>query len=178
MPMPSWISKLKRLLPSGAVLEDDFTREKYSSDAWLVAHRPDAVVFARNAKMVSAIMRFANRRRVPVTIRGAGKGYVGGCVPVRGGIVLSLEKMNRIREIHVEDSVAVVEPGVITGDLQDAVRKHGLFYPPDPASLRECTLGGNIATNAGGPRCLKYGVTRHYILGLEVVLPTGEIVKT
>jgi glycolate oxidase subunit GlcD len=112
-----------------------------------------------------------------VTPQGARVGYVGGCVPSRGGIALSLAKMNRIVEIKTEDGVAVVEPGVITGQLQAAVRKLGWFYPPDPASLKECSLGGNIATNAGGPRCLKYGVTRHYVLGLQAVLADGSIVE-
>jgi glycolate oxidase subunit GlcD len=122
-------------------------------------------------------MRFAQERKIPVTARGAGVGYVGGCVPLHGGIALSLARMTQIKEINLEDGVAVVEPGVITGHLQDAVRKLGWFYPPDPASLKECSLGGNIATNAGGPRCLKYGVTRHYVLGLEVVLADGTICR-
>ena len=112
-----------------------------------------------------------------MTARGAGFGYVGGCVPSRGGIVLSLDGMNRIKEIHADDFVAVVQPGVITQHLQEAVEKRGLFYPPDPASRADCTLGGNIATNAGGPRCLKYGVTRDYVLGLEVVLADGSVVR-
>jgi glycolate oxidase subunit GlcD len=112
-----------------------------------------------------------------VTPRGAGFGYVGGCVPMRGGIVLSLERMNRIREINAADFVALVQPGVITQTFQQAVEKLGLYYPPDPASRADCSLGGNIATNAGGPRCLKYGVTRDYVLGLEVVLADGTIVR-
>jgi glycolate oxidase len=112
-----------------------------------------------------------------VTPRGAGHGYVGGCVPVRGGIVLSLERMNRIKEINAADFVAVVQPGVNTKQLQDRVERRGLFYPPDPASRADNFIGGNIATNAGGPRCLKYGVTRDYVLGLEVVLADGSIVK-
>jgi glycolate oxidase subunit GlcD len=128
--------------------------------------------------MVSAVLRFANEHGIPVTPRGAGVGYVGGCVPVRRGIALSLAKMNRIKEIHPADGIAVVEPGVITGVLQAAAREQGLFYPPDPASLKECSLGGNIATNAGGPRCMKYGVTRNYILGLEVVLANGDVLRT
>ncbi|HKX63653.1 MAG TPA: FAD-linked oxidase C-terminal domain-containing protein, partial [Verrucomicrobiae bacterium] len=118
-----------------------------------------------------------NDHKIPVTARGAGYGYVGSCVPNRGGIVLSLERMKRIREISPSDFVAVVEPGVITADLQKAVEKRGLFYPPDPASRADCTLGGNIATNAGGPRCLKYGVTRDYVLGTEVVLADGTLVR-
>jgi glycolate oxidase subunit GlcD len=126
---------------------------------------------------VSKILRFANQHRIPVTPRGAGYGYVGGCVPVRGGIVLSLEKLNRIREINADDFVAVVQPAVLTKTLQDTVEAKGLFYPPDPASRADCSLGGNIATNAGGPRCLKYGVTRDYVLGLEVVLADGTITR-
>jgi glycolate oxidase subunit GlcD len=128
--------------------------------------------------MVSAVLEFANAERIPVTARGAGFGYVGGCVPSHRGIALSLARMNRIKEIHPADGIAVVEPGVITGVLQAAARDLRLFYPPDPASLKECSLGGNIATNAGGPRCLKYGVTRNYVLGLEAVLASGEILRT
>ncbi len=112
-----------------------------------------------------------------MTPRGAGHGYVGGCVPVRGGIVLSLARMNRIKEINAADFVAVVQPGVNTKNLQEAVEKRGLFYPPDPASRADNFIGGNIATNAGGPRCLKYGVTRDYVLGLEVVLADGTVVR-
>jgi glycolate oxidase subunit GlcD len=122
-------------------------------------------------------MKIAAREKIPVTTRGSGYGYVGGCVPVRGGIVLSTARMDRIKEVSAEDFVAVVEPGVITGHLQDAARRKGLFYPPDPASLKDCSIGGNIATNAGGPRCLKYGVTRNYVLGLEVVLADGTVAR-
>ena len=107
----------------------------------------------------------------------AGVGYVGGCVPIRGGIALSMMRMNRILGIHPEDGVAIVQPGVITHELQKAVRAVGWEYPPDPASLKECSIGGNIATNAGGPRCLKYGVTRSYVLGLEVVLADGRVMN-
>ncbi|MEY2525302.1 MAG: glycolate oxidase, partial [Verrucomicrobiota bacterium] len=119
-----------------------------------------------------------SREKIPVTARGAGYGYVGGCVPVRKGIALSLMRMNRIKEVSFEDAIAIVEPGVITADLKAAVREKKLFYPPDPASMKDCSIGGNIATNAGGPRCLKYGVTRNYVTGLEVVLANGEILRT
>jgi glycolate oxidase subunit GlcD len=136
------------------------------------------VVFAESTEHVSKLLRFASEHQVPVTPRGAGFGYVGGCVPAQGGIALSLARMQRIKEIHFADAVAVVEPGVITGTLQAEVRRQGLFYPPDPASLKDCSIGGNIATNAGGPRCLKYGVTRHYVLGLEVVLASGDVLRT
>src|SRR6185436_8259081 len=150
---------------------------QYAGDKWFATHRPDAVARPRRTKSVSAILRFANRHGIPVTPRGAGYGYVGGCVPLRGGIVLSLERMNRIKEIDPGDFVAVVEAGVVTATLQDAVEKRRLFYPPDPASRAESFIGGNIATNAGGPRCLKYGVTRDYVLGLEVVLADGTVLQ-
>ncbi len=150
----------------------------HSTDKWFASHPPDVVVHAGSTDDVSKVLLFANEHKIPVTPQGARVGYVGGCVPLRGGIALSLARMNRILEIKTEDGVAVVEPGVITGDLQAAVRKLGWFYPPDPASLKECSLGGNIAVNAGGPRCLKYGVTRHYVLGLQVVLADGSIVNT
>lgn len=173
----SFIHKLQKLLGKNNVHLDQPTIEEHSIDAWLFAHKPDAVVFAKSTETVSKVMKFAYQHHVPITVRGAGRGYVGGAVPAQGGIVLSVAKMNRILEINPIDGVAVVEPGVITGVLQEAVRKKGFFYPPDPASLKESSLGGNIATNAGGPRCVKYGVTRHFVLGLEVVLPTGEIIQ-
>ena len=149
----------------------------HSADKWFASAPPEVVVYPSNTEQVSKLLRFASEQGIPVTARGAGVGYVGGCVPLRGGIAVSLFRMNRIKEINTADGVAVVEPGVITGVLQSEVRKLGWFYPPDPASLKECSLGGNIATNAGGPRCLKYGVTRHYVLGLEAVLADGTIVK-
>ncbi len=175
--MKSWIPIFRRLFPASLYRLEASVIEKYSKDAWFASASPEVVCFPKNVRQVSALLKFAHQYRIPVTARGAGKGYVGGCVPVKGGIVLSLEKMNRILEINPEDGVAVVEPGVITGRLQEAVKKKGLFYPPDPASLKDCFIGGNVATNAGGPRCLKYGVTRNYVLGLEVVLADGTIVN-
>lgn len=159
-----------------SIAADDL--KSHSIDKWLVGHAPDVVVFAQSTEDVSRTLAFANEHGIPVTTRGAGVGYVGGAVPMMGGIVLSVARMTRIVEINPADGVAVVEAGVITGDLQDAVKALGWFYPPDPASLRECSLGGNIATNAGGPRCLKYGVTRSYVLGLEVVLADGRVLRT
>jgi glycolate oxidase subunit GlcD len=170
------LRRLKKSLPGEIVLERP-TLAKYTGDKWFAAHQPDAVALPRSTQSVSAILRFASHHRIPVTPRGAGHGYVGGCVPVRGGIVLSLERMKRIREINAADFVAVVEPAVITETLQAAVEKRGLFYPPDPASRAKNFIGGNIATNAGGPRCLKYGVTRDYVLGLQVVLADGTVVR-
>ena len=169
--------RLKKVLPAGEVrLEPAFCR-RFAGDKWFATHLPDAVALPRSADSVCAVLRFAHQHAVPVTARGAGQGYVGSCVPNLGGIVLSLERMNRIKEIDRDDFVAVVEPGVVTKTLQDAVEKLGLFYPPDPASRADCSLGGNIATNAGGPRCLKYGVTRDYVLGLEVALADGSLVR-
>jgi len=167
---------LKKLLP-GEIKLDAPTRTAYAGDKWFASRQPDAVALPRSTKSVATILRFANRHRIPVTARGAGHGYVGGCVPVQGGIVLSLERMNRIKEINAGDFVAVVEPNVVTAELQTAVELQNLFYPPDPASRAKNSIGGNIITNAGGPRCLKYGVTRDYVLGLEVVLADGTIVR-
>jgi len=168
---------LALLVGEEQVLDDPATLEAHAADRWMARGRADVVVFARNTQDVSRVLQYAHETGVPVTPRGAGVGYVGGATPVEGGIVLSLARMNRILEIHPEDFVAVVEPCVITGELQAACREQGLFYPPDPASLKECSIGGNISTNAGGPRCLKYGVTRNYVLGLEVVLPDGRILQ-
>src|SRR5215471_15487525 len=169
--------ELSALLGAEIVSKDRSRLEANSGDKWFASHLPDVVVQPGSAEQISKLLRFANERKVPVTARGAGFGYVGGCVPEQGGIVVSLTRMNRIKEIAVADGVAVVEPGVITGQLQSEVRAKGLFYPPDPASLKHTSIGGNIATNAGGPRCLKYGVTRHYVLGLEVVLADGTVVR-
>ena len=166
----------KRLAPGELELDPELCK-RYSGDKWFATSLPEAVALPTSSQSVSALLKFASEHRIPVTARGAGYGYVGGCVPIRGGIVLSLEKMNRIKEINPDDFVAVVEAGVITAALQREVEKIGRFYPPDPASRAESTIGGNIATNAGGPRCLKYGVTREYILGLEVVLADGSVVR-
>ena len=137
----------------------------------------DAAVLPRTTEEVAAVLRLCAEHRIPVTPRGAGSGMVGGALPVRGGVVLSVETMQAIREISTDDLVAVVEPGVVTGTLQEAVEAQGLFYPPDPASLGFCSIGGNAAVNAGGPRAFRYGVTREYVLGLEVGLIGGEVLR-
>ena len=168
--------RLEKNLPGEIILEPRKLAD-YAGDKWFATHQPDAVALPRSAKSVSTILKFANQHNIPVTPRGAGHGYVGGCVPVRGGIALSTERMKNIIEINPADFVAVVQPAVNTAEFQAAVEKLGRFYPPDPASRAKNSLGGNIATNAGGPRCLKYGVTRDYVLGLEVVLANGDIVK-
>ena len=174
---PRWLARLKKELAPGELLLDEAALAAHAGDKWFAAHLPEAVALPRTSQAVASILRFAVSHQIPVTARGAGYGYVGGCVPSQGGIVLSLARMKRIKEINPGDFVAVVQPGVLTQTLQDAVEKQGLYYPPDPASRANCTIGGNIATNAGGPRCLKYGVTRDYILGLEVVLAGGSIVR-
>jgi len=174
----SLADELRQLLGNDAVADDAETLAAHSGDKWFAFETPEVVVFARSTSDVSKLLKFASTKKIPVTARGAGFGYVGGCVPVRKGIALSLMRMNRIKEIHFADAIAIVEPGVITADLQAAVRAEKLFYPPDPASMKDCTIGGNVATNAGGPRCLKYGVTRNYVIGLEVVLANGDVLRT
>jgi glycolate oxidase len=171
------LAQLKRILPGSEVSFSPSVLAEHAGDKWFAAHQPDVVVLPRSTKSVSDLLRFANRHRLPVTPRGGGHGYVGGCVPARGGIVLSLAHMNRIKEINAADFVAVVQPGVNTQKLQEEVEKQGLFYPPDPASRADNAIGGNIITNAGGPRCLKYGVTRDYVLGLDVALADGTVVR-
>jgi glycolate oxidase len=150
----------------------------YSYDATGKMFLPEAVAFPSCAEEVRRTVLLANEYRFPVVPRGAGSGFSGGSVPVRGGLVLSMERMDRILSIDTENLVAVVEPGVVTETLKDEVKKKGLFYPPDPASLKFCTIGGNIAECAGGMCAVKYGVTRDYVLGLEAVLGTGELVRT
>ena len=170
-------SKLREFLDNEIVADDAETIAAHSGDKWFATHPPDVVVFAKSTADVSKLLQFASREKVPVTARGGGFGYVGGCVPARGGIALSLKHMNR-KEINLVDAVAIVEPGVFTAELKAAARAQKLFYPPDPASMKDCTMGGNVATNAGGPRCLKYGVTRNYVIGLEVVLANGDVLRT
>ncbi len=148
-----------------------------SQDALKQVFCADAIVFPETSEAIAAILRLANERKFYVTARGGGVGYTGGAVPVRGGIVLATSRMNRILEINQPDLVAVVEPAVKNYDLQQAVEAQGLFYPPDPSSWKDSFIGGNIALNAGGPRCVKYGNTKQFVLGLDFVTPTGEIIK-
>ena len=138
---------------------------------------PEVVVTVSSTEQVSELMKLAQKENFPVTPRGAGQGLSGGAVPIHGGLVLSMEKMNKIIEIDEENFFATVQPGIITGELHREVEERGLFYPPDPASLDSCSIGGNIAENAGGPRAVKYGVTHHYVCGVEAVLPSGEIIN-
>lgn len=153
---------------------DDYGRDESPLPEF---YPPECAVLCESAEQVSAVLRICLERKVPVTPRGAGSGMVGGALPLQGGIVLSTERMQKIKEIDAGDLVCVVEPGVVTGRLQEAVEAQELFYPPDPASLEFCSIGGNAATNAGGPRAFKYGVTREYVLGLEVGLMGGEMLR-
>jgi glycolate oxidase len=167
--------RLLRELGPDRVLRGAEALEPYGRDeSGLGTFPPDAAVLCRSRDEVQLVLRWAAAHRIPVTPRGAGSGMTGGALPVRGGIVLSTEKMNRILSIDLDDRVAVVEPGVINADLQAAVEAQGLFYAPDPASLGFCSLGGNVAENAGGPRAFKYGVTRDWTLGIDVTLMGGE----
>lgn len=150
----------------------------YGCDASKHRYLPDAVLLPGDTTEIASILRLANKVNVPVVPRGAGSGVTGGTLPVSGGIVLSLRRMNRIISIDEENMVAKVEAGVVTLDLQRAVARRGLFYPPDPASLAVSTIGGNIASCAGGPRAVKYGVTKDYVLGLQAVLPSGDVIDT
>jgi glycolate oxidase len=150
----------------------------YSYDAQLKEALPEAVVTPKDKHQISKIMKYANKEGIPVIPRGSGTGLAGGSVPIEGGIVLLLKKLNKIIEIDKDNLIAVVEPGVVTGELQKRVDELGLLYPPYPSSYKTSTIGGNVATNAGGLRGLKYGVTKDYVLSLEVVSPTGEIFKT
>ncbi len=175
---PDVLDALRAIVGAEYLKTDEASRIDYGTDALKRGRPADAVVCPADTAQVAAIALLCNTHRIPLVPRGAGSGYTGGSVPSHGGVVVSLERLNRILEIDEANLLAIVEPNVITGDLQDAVERVGLFYPPDPASLRICALGGNVAECAGGPRAFKYGTTKRYVLGLEAVLPTGEIVKT
>jgi glycolate oxidase len=173
---PEIVAALREIAGEGAVLTDAEALDTYSHDETVgLRAAPEVVVRVTSAEQVAEVLRLAQRERVAVTPRGAGYGLSGGAVPLYGGIVLSTERMDRILEIDRENLMVTVEPGVITGEIHRAVEAEGLFYPPDPASLDSCSIGGNIAEGAGGPRAVKYGTTRDYVCGLEAVLPSGEI---
>ena len=172
------IKKLQAIVGAGYLVTAKEDLLCYSYDGTGQEYMPSAVAFPGSAAEISEIMEFANQEFLPVIPRGAGTGMTGGSLPVEGGLVLVMSRLNRILEIDAENQVAVVEPGVITGQFQAAVKKLGLFYPPDPASHDFCTMGGNVAECSGGPSAVKYGVTRDYILGLEVILPDGRLMHT
>jgi glycolate oxidase len=170
--------ELERALGSGRVVTDSDVLASYAHDESEVPpHPPDAVIRVANEREVAATMRICSEHEVPVTPRAAGTGRTGGAVPLAGGIVLAFEHMRAIKGIEDDNLIAVVEPGVVTGELHAAVEERGLFYPPDPNSLASCTLAGNVAENAGGPRALRYGSTRDYVLGMRVVTADGTILS-
>jgi glycolate oxidase len=172
------ISQLEKIVGKGAVLTAKEDLNAYSYDGTTTwAHMPDVVVLPTTAEQVSRILKLANEKRIPVTPRGAGTNVSGGSIPIKGGIVLCTTRMNKILDINKTNFTATVEPGVILQDFNMALAKQGLFYPPDPQSFMGCTMGGTVAENAGGPYCVKYGVTKQYVLGLEVVLANGYIMK-
>ena len=171
-------SDLRAIVGPEHVRSDDASLQTYGVDALGKGHPPDIVVIPARTEEVAAVARLCNAERVPLVVRGAGTGFTGGAVPTCGGVLLSMERFNRILEIDELNLLAVVEPNVINADLQRAVEQVGLFYPPDPASLNLSSIGGNVAECAGGPRAFKYGTTKRYVLALEAVLPTGEVVTT
>jgi len=176
---PALLEELRGLLPGArSVLTSREDLLVYGYDGTWYEGMPQVVVIPESTDQVAAVVLLANRELIPVTPRAMGSSLSGGPVPRRGGIVIDTKRMDRILEIDEVNFVAVVQPGVINSDLQAAVERRGLFYPPDPSSLRQSAIGGNIAENAGGSRCLKYGVTSDYVMGLEVVLPTGEVIRT
>ncbi len=169
----------QKTLGEAFVLSDETHRKNYASDHTEdFVFMPEVVLKPEVSAEVSAIMRYCNEWHIPVTVRGAGSGLSGACLPIHGGVVLSMERMNRIIEIDERNGQVITEPGVITEVLQNAVRDKGLFYPPDPASRGMCFIGGNVAHNSGGPKAVKYGVVKDYVLNLEVVLPDGKIMWT
>jgi len=172
------VQELKEIAGDENVLVSPEELLCYSYDSTVLQHLPEIVVLPRTTEEVRATVKVAAREKLPIVPRGAGTNLAGGTIPIQGGIVLSLTRMIDILEIDTVNMVAVVQPGVVTGDLQAEVAKEGLYYPPDPASLRATTIGGNVGMNAGGPHALKYGVTSDYVMGLEVVLPSGEVMRT
>ncbi len=176
---PEILEELKSIVGPDNIATDESAIEAYSCDesGKVYARMPDVVVKPENAQQVSNVMKLANREMIPVTARGAGSGIAGGAIPIKGGILLSLERMNRVLEIDKINRVAVVEPGVVTNDLCQMVLKEGLMYAGYPMSTETSFIGGNIATNAGGAKVIRYGSTRRHVLGIEVVLPTGDVLQ-
>ena len=173
------INEFKNIVGENYVLYDDETLDRYAHDETEnLYYLPDVVIKPRNADQISAILKICNAKKIPVTPRGAGTGLSGGALPHLGGVVLTTERMNSILEIDERNLQVTTEPGVITEVLQMTVKEKGLFYPPDPASRGSCFIGGNISENSGGPKAVKYGVVKDYVLNLEIVLPTGEIIWT
>jgi len=174
---PDILDAIEAAVGAGCIVRDTEKLVEYGKDSGDMSCTPELVVEAQSSEQVAGLLRLANMHRFPVTPRGLGTGLAGGSVPLHGGVLLSMAGMNRILAIEEDNLTATVEPGVLNLDLKEAVRRKGLFYPPDPASLDTSSIGGNAATNAGGPSCVKYGTTRDYILGIEAVLPSGETIR-
>lgn len=175
---PIILNKLRSVIPTERISTSPEVLISGSYDASKKMARPDVVIKPLTTPEIAGILRIASEYSIPVYPRGAATSVTGSAVPLQGGLVIDTSRMNRILQINPKDLLAILEPGVVVGDFQKAVEKQGLFYPPDPASSDTCTIGGNIATSAGGLRCIKYGVTRDYVTGLEVVLPDGSIIQT
>jgi len=176
---PEILAQIKSIVGAEYVFTDEESFEKYGRDETEKLHySPAVVVKPRKAEEIGALMQLANKYLIPVTPRGAGTGLTGGALPHLGGLVIAMERFNSILEIDERNLQVTTEPGVITEVLQNAVKEKGLFYPPDPASKGSCFIGGNISENSGGPKAVKYGVVKDYVLNLEIVLPTGEIIWT
>lgn len=172
------VNALKSIVGDDNVYADKAHLIAYSYDATRNRYLPDAVVFPRDENDISEVLKYCNEKRLTIIPRGAGSGFTGGALPKEGGIILAYEKhMNKILQIDMDNMVAVVQPGVLNKDLQNAVEEHGLFYPPDPASENYSTLGGNVSENAGGMRAAKYGITKDYVMALRAVLPNGDIIR-
>src|SRR5262245_5258023 len=176
---PSLADRLRALLGKDAVLASPSDLVVYECDGFTIEkNRPEVVVFPTSAEQVAAVVRLCNELNVPFVPRGAGTSLAGGCLPVGGGVMIALTRMKKVHEINYRDRYAVVEPGVVNLQLTKLVQPHGYHFAPDPSSQSASTVGGNSATNAGGPHTLKYGVTVNHVLGLEIVLPDGSIVRT
>ena len=171
-------NKITDILPDIKISVEPEDLICYGFDASGIESRPSAVAWPKNTEEVVRVMKYAFENEISVTPRGAGTGMTGGSIPLNGAIVLSLEKMNKLVELDTNNLNVVVEPGIINGRLQRDIEHLGFFYPPDPASMNFCTIGGNVANNAGGPRALKYGVTRDYVMEIEAVLPDGSVITT
>ena len=173
------IASFRKIVGEEYVFIDGEALRHYSHDETEnLSYLPEVILKPRTAKEISAIFTICNQHRIPVTPRGAGTGLSGGALPTKGGVLISTERMNSILEIDERNLQVTTEPGVITQVLQNAVKEKGLFYPPDPASRGSCFIGGNISANSGGPKAVKYGVVKDYVLNLELVLPNGEIIMT
>lgn len=172
------LEEVKSIVKTGRVLTKESDRFSYSFDGSFGTFLPDAVIQTKSVEELAALVRLANRELIPLYPRGQATSLSGGPLPVKGGLVLDLSVMDHVLEVHEEDLVAVVSPGVLTADIHRAAEERGLMYPPDPSSSHVSTIGGNLAENSGGPKGLKYGVTKDYVIGLEVITPEGEIIKT